>query len=147
MGQRYILALVLMIIVMFAWSLLFGNRLSKQRTAQKEAQTSEQSRETQSPYDDGNTADADEQRGTGEVERNTRIQQTTEARVLTDRYKITFAVESAIAKKWSLKEYHDRSDSGEYLNLIPPDISQLVGGAILPPSIADRFNAYSVEDR
>ena len=120
MGQRYILALVLMIIVMFAWSLLFGNRLSKQRTAQKEAQTSEQSRETQSPYDDGNTADADEQQGTNEVERYTQIQQTTEARVQTDRYEITFAVEPAIAKKWLLKAYHDRSDSGEFLNLIPP---------------------------
>ena len=119
MGQRYILALVLMIIVMFAWSLLFGNRLSKQRTAQKEGQTSEQTSETQSPHDDEDVADADGQQRTDEIERHTQLQQSTEAYVQTDRYEITFAVDPAIVKKWSLKTYQDRSDTGEFLNLIP----------------------------
>ena len=71
MGQRYILALVLMVIVMFAWSLLFGNRLSKQRSAQKEIQTSEQTRETQSSHGEGGVTDADEQQSTDEIERYT----------------------------------------------------------------------------
>ncbi|MDE0041855.1 MAG: hypothetical protein OXT74_07460, partial [Candidatus Poribacteria bacterium] len=75
MGQRYILALVLMVIVMFAWSLLFGNRLSKQRSAQKERQTSEQSRETQSSHGGEDVTDADEQQSTGEIGRYTQIEQ------------------------------------------------------------------------
>ena len=123
MGQRYILALVLMIIVMFAWSLLFGNRLSKQRTAQKEGQTSEQTSETQSPHDDEDVADADGQQRTDEIERNTQIQQSAEAHIRTDRYEITFATNrgagTVVAREWSLRTYQDRSDTGEFLNLIP----------------------------
>ena len=119
MGQRYILALVLMIIVMFAWSLLFGNRLSKQRTAQKEGQTSEQTNGTRPLHDSEGAADVDGQQGTDEIERYTHIEQNTEAHVRTDLYEITFAVEPAIATKWSLKAYHNRSDTGGFLNLIP----------------------------
>lgn len=119
MGQRYVLALVLMIVVMFAWSLLFGNRLSKQRTAQKEEQTSDQARETQSSRGDENVTDADGQHSTDEIERYSQIEQSTEAHVSTERYDITFAVEPAIAKKWALKTYQNRSETGEFLNLIP----------------------------
>ena len=123
MGRRYILALALMVIVMFAWSLIFGNRLSKQRTAQRERQTSEQTNGTQAPYEDEGTADADRQRATDEAERYTHTGQSTEAHVRTDLYEITFEVERAIATNWSLKAYHNRSDAGELLNLIPPTSS------------------------
>ena len=120
MGQRYILALVLMIVVMFAWSLLFGSRLSKQRTVPEQQQTSEQRREAQSPVSDQATVAGNNQERIDEVGRQTRAQPSTEARVQTDQYDITFAVEPAIAKKWSLQAYQDRSNTGELLNLIPP---------------------------
>ncbi len=119
MGQRYILALVLMVIVMFAWSLLFGNRLSKQRQEQKEAQTSEQAPETQSSRGDGDIGDADGQQASDDMERYAPVRQITEARVQTDLYEIGFAVEPAIVTEWSLKGYSDRSETGELLNLIP----------------------------
>ena len=119
MGQRYILAIVLMVIVMFAWSLLFGNRLSKQRSAQKERQTSEQSREAQSTHNKEDVTDANEQQSTNDIGRYTPIEQSTEAHIWTDKYEITFAVEPAIAKKWVLKTYQNRSETGESLNLIP----------------------------
>ncbi|MDE0300929.1 MAG: membrane protein insertase YidC [Candidatus Poribacteria bacterium] len=119
MGQRYILALVLMVIVMFAWSLLFGNRMSKQRSEEKERQLTEQSRETQSSHGGEDFTDANEQQSTDESGRYTQIEQSTEAHVWTERYEITFAVEPAIAKKWILKTYQNRSETGEFLNLIP----------------------------
>ena len=119
MGQRYILALVLMVVVMFAWSLLYGNRLSKQRTAQKEGQTSEQARKAQSSHGDKDATEADGQHSTDEIDRYTQIEQSTEVHVSTERYEITFAVEPAIAKKWALRTYQNRSETEEFLNLIP----------------------------
>ena len=109
MGQRYILALVLMIVVMFAWSLFFGNRLSKQRSAQKERQTSEQSRETQSSHSEEDVTNADGQQRTDEIEPRKQNQQSTEVHVRTEHYEITFATNpdagTVSAKKWLLRAY------------------------------------------
>ena len=119
MGQRYILALVLMIVVMFAWSLLFGSRMSKRRTMPEQQQTSEQRREAQSRVADRNPVAGNSQERIDEVGSQMRAQRSTEARVQTERYDITFAVAPAIAKKWSLQAYPNRSNTGELLTLIP----------------------------
>ena len=120
MGQRYILALVLMILVMFAWSLLFGSRLPKQTTPPEPTESSETRRQSDSSSVGHSTASGKNQEHYDESSPETRMRQTSEARVQTDYYDISFAVEPAIAKKWSLRAYRDRSNTGELLNLIPP---------------------------
>ncbi|MBI1926410.1 hypothetical protein HYR99_19475, partial [Candidatus Poribacteria bacterium] len=55
MDKRYILALILMALVMFSWSILFGNRLAKQRRPQTTEQPAGQPKQVLPSTSDGST--------------------------------------------------------------------------------------------
>ena len=123
MGVRYILALVLMIAVMIGWSLFFGKRFAPQpdEPATTGTPAASSPSETQSDATTHGTfdgADASvnpdlwtpvgESPGDGKVS------------VRTDNYTIVFNEKLAIAKKWQLNHFPDRTDADKNpLNLIP----------------------------
>ncbi len=128
MGARYILALVLMIAVMIAWTLLFGKSKPFAPEQNDPAITE------QTP-----TSDTPDGADTGEKEENSidttalmMVQESPDdstVSVKTSTYDITFNEKLAIAKKWRLIEkkgngslrFPDRSDTTKNmpLNLIP----------------------------
>lgn len=123
MGARYILALVLMIAVMIAWSLLFSNRYAPQP---EEPATTEQTEQTDTPEI------GVEPPSTGSVATQpispdafTPIQEAPDdamVPVQTRNYHITFNERLGIAKRWELADFADRSGTTETpLNLIPED--------------------------
>ena len=113
MGARYILALALMIAVMIGWTLLFGNRFSPQ---QPEPATTEPIAPTE--IQPGERAD---EPSTSTL--FTPIQDSPDdlkVNVQTDNYNIIFNEKLAIAKRWHLTHFPDRSDADKTpLNLIP----------------------------
>ncbi len=115
MGARYILALVLMIVVMVGWSLLFGNRFSPQ---QPDPATTEPIAPPTTDIQPGERAD---EPSTSTL--FTPIQDSPDdlkVNVQTDTYNIIFNEKLAIAKKWHLTHFPDRSDADKTpLNLIP----------------------------
>lgn len=131
MGQRYILALVLMVVVMFAWSLLFGNKLSKQRIEKQEKQerVAERNPLATSPTTNGGAIDTSSQNEGTERTHPYRTKPGTTVHVQTDYYDITFSTESATAQRWILSKYPNRSGGEEdyekifgeedLMNLIP----------------------------
>ncbi len=116
MGARYILALVLMIVVMIAWSLFFGNRFVPQpeespttgtppSTAPSEGQGSESADTPVSP-----DLFLSVQEGPDDAK----------VHVQTNNYHITFNEKLAIAKGWELTDFANRIDASDApLNLIP----------------------------
>ena len=125
MGSRYILALVLMIGVMIAWSLIFGNRFAPEQNNP----TTEQSL----PSDTPEGAELGEKaEGSTDSDPLIMVQDNPDdpkVHVRTAIYDITFNEKLAIAKRWELVEkkengnlrFPDRSDIAEDvpLNLIP----------------------------
>ena len=113
MGARYILALALMIAVMIGWTLLFGNRFSPQ---QPEPAATEPIAPTE--IQPGERAD---EPSTSTL--FTPIQDSPDdlkVNVQTDNYNIIFNEKLAIAKRWHLTHFPDRSDADKTpLNLIP----------------------------
>ncbi len=116
MGSRYILALVLMVGVMIAWSLFYGNRFVPQ---QEEPATSETtpppvpsetslSENTETPLTPGLFTPVQESPDDAKVH------------IQTDNYRIIFNEKLAIAKTWELTDFVDRTDTAAApLNLIP----------------------------
>lgn len=125
MGVRYILALVLMIAVMIAWSLFFGNRFAPQPDEATTTETPAAS-ETRQNQPGGTTQIAPD--GT-EASVDTDIWAPVEESpddakvdVQTDNYSIVFNEKLAIAKLWALNQFPDRTvETDTPLNLVPED--------------------------
>ncbi len=123
MGARYILAVVLMLAVMIAWTLIFGNRFAPE---QEEIPISEQTPQDNTPGGETNEANLDDsgQPITFQVNPDDPI-----VNVKTNTYAVTFNEKLAIVNKWDLVEkkengnlrFPDRStDTTDVpLNLIP----------------------------
>ena len=119
MGARYILAVVLMLAVMIAWTLIFGNRFEPE---QEEIPQTEQTPQMVEP--NGVNSEEPGQQNTFQVNPDDPI-----VNVKTNTYAITFNEKLAIANSWSLTEkmengnlrFPDRStDTKDVpLNLIP----------------------------
>ena len=125
MGVRYILALVLMVVVMIAWSLIFSNRFVPE---QNDPGILEQTPSSDTPDVDPNEMGDD----SVDSESPITLQDSPDdpmVHVKTNTYDITFNEKLAIVKKWELVEkkenedlrFPDRSNLSEDLplNLIP----------------------------
>ena len=123
MGSRYILALVLMIAVMIAWSLFFGDRFAPEpdESATTETPASSGTREMQP--DTATQTASDGAEASLDTDFWTPVQESPDdakINVQTDNYSIVFNEKLAIAKTWGLKQFPDRSvEAGTSLNLIP----------------------------
>ena len=126
MGARYILALVLMVGVMIAWSLIFGNRfVPEQNNPATSEQTSqdETSKESELGVKEEDSVDSDPLMMVQDSPDDPKVH------IRTSIYNITFNEKLAIAKQWELVEkkensnlrFPDRSDIAKDvpLNLIP----------------------------
>ncbi len=123
MGSRYILAVVLMLAVMIAWTLIFGNRFAPE---QEEIPITEQTPQDDIPGVEPNEADLTDsgQQLTFQVNPDDPI-----VKVQTNTYAVTFNEKLAIAHRWDLVEkkengnlrFPDRSTdtTDTPLNLIP----------------------------
>ena len=119
MGARYILAVVLMLAVMIAWTLIFGNRFAPE---QEEIPQSEQTPQDVEP--NGVNSEEPGQQNSFQVNPDD-----PNVNVKTNTYEITFNEKLAIANRWNLVEkkedghlrFPDRStDTTDVpLNLIP----------------------------
>lgn len=125
MGARYILALVLMIVVMVAWSLFYGDRFAPEpdesTTTEQTPATSDTDKTTIDPTTQATTSD-----GTTAPLSPDLFKQVEESpddsmvNVQTDNYTIVFNEKLGIVKQWRLNRFPDRSDpAGAPLNLIP----------------------------
>ena len=125
MGARYILALVLMIVVMVAWSLFYGDRFAPEpdesATTEQTPATSDTDKTTIDPTTQATTSD-----GTTAPLSPDLFKQVEESpddsmvNVQTDNYTIVFNEKLGIVKQWRLNRFPDRSDpAGAPLNLIP----------------------------
>jgi len=125
MGSRYILALVLMVVVMIAWSLIFGNRFTPE---QNESELSEQTPSNGTP----DVQPGEIENGISSTEETFVSQEKPDdptVHIQTNTYDIIFNEKLAIAKKWDLIEknengelrFPDRSTTTKNLalNLIP----------------------------
>lgn len=124
MGARYILALVLMIVVMVAWSIFYGNRFAPQPD---ESETTEQ---TPATSDTGETTIDPTTQATSNTTTAplspdlwTQVEESPDdsmVNVQTGNYSIVFNEKLGIAKQWRLNRFPDRSDpESAPLNLIP----------------------------
>ena len=123
MGVRYILALVLMIAVMIGWSLFFGKRFAPQpdEPATTETPAASSPSETQSDATTHGTFDGAD--ASVNPDPWTSVEESPDdakVNVRTDNYTIVFNEKLAIAKKWQLNHFLDRTDADKTpLNLIP----------------------------
>ena len=120
MGARYILALVLMIAVMIAWSLFLApkpNEIPPTEEAPVASDTSE------TPMDPTTQATPDATDAPISPDLWTAVEESPDdamVNVRTDNYNIIFNEKLAIAKQWRLNHFPDRSDPANApLNLIP----------------------------
>lgn len=129
MGARYILALVLMIVVMVAWSLIFGNRFVPE---QNDPATPEQVSPEEGAPEGAEPGIQDKNPSDLELEPPMIAQESPDdpkVHVKTATYEVTFNEKLAIARRWELIEkdkkgklrFPDRSDEAKDvpLNLIP----------------------------
>ena len=123
MGARYILALVLMIAVMIAWSLFFGNRFSPQPDESPTPETPVSSGTGEVQPDTATQMASDRTEASLDTDLWTPVQESpgdAKINVQTDNYSIVFNEKLAIAKTWELKQFPDRTVEAETaLNLIP----------------------------
>ena len=123
MGSRYILAVVLMLVVMIAWTIIFGNRFAPE---QEEIPPTEQTLQDDTPGVDPNEVNSE---GSGQPLTFQVNPDDPIVNVKTNTYAITFNEKLAIANRWDLVEkkesgnlrFPDRStDTTDVpLNLIP----------------------------
>ncbi len=123
MGSRYILAVVLMLVVMIAWTIIFGNRFAPE---QEEIPPTEQTLQDDTPGVDPNEVNSE---GSGQPLTFQANPDDPIVNVKTNTYAITFNEKLAIANRWDLVEkkesgnlrFPDRStDTTDVpLNLIP----------------------------
>ena len=121
MGSRYILAVVLMLAVMIAWTLIFGNRFAPEPTDPTTPEQTPQTNTTENSLEDSPDS---VQPQIIQVNPDDPVIQVT-----TDTYEIEFNEKLAIAKQWELTEkndkgelrFPDRSDTNIIvpMNLIP----------------------------
>ena len=120
MGARYILALVLMIAVMIAWSLFLAPK-PDEIPSTGEAPVASDTGET--PIDPTTQATSDATDAPISPDLWTAVEESPDdamVNVRTDNYHIVFNEKLAIAKQWRLNRFPDRSDpAGPALNLIP----------------------------
>ena len=106
MGTRYILALVLMIAVMIAWSLFFGNRFAPDPDESATTETPASSGTREMPSDPTTQTASDGTEASLDPDLWTPIQESpddTKINVQTDNYNIVFNEKLAIVKTWELK--------------------------------------------
>ena len=124
MGARYIIALVLMIVVMIAWSVFFGNRFAPEpdESTTTETPASSATREMQ-PDAATQTATSDGTEASLNTDLWTSVEESPDdakITVQTDNYNIVFNEKLAIAKLWALNQFPDRTvEEVIPLNLIP----------------------------
>ena len=145
MGKRHILALVLMVVVMAVWSLIFGNRMSKQRSQQEmeRQRIAEQNTTSGTVDEEGQDTSSPVQ----VVEPPQPKIPSTPVHIKTDQYEITFAPDSATATRWGLKGYPNRSGVEEQaeveenpINLIPSSAQNWLSLRIFESSFQDGFD-------
>ncbi len=124
MGARYILALVLMVVVMIAWSLFYGNRFAPQPDeSATPGQTSTPSDTDEAPINPTTQVTSDGTPAPLSPDLWTQVEESPDdsmVHVQTDNYSIVFNEKLGIAKQWRLNNFPDRSDpEGAPLNLIP----------------------------
>ncbi|MCZ6678695.1 MAG: membrane protein insertase YidC [Candidatus Poribacteria bacterium] len=133
MEKRYILAIVLMALVMFGWSYWFGRNLPKP----DRPKTTEQSSEAPpSPWDEPAIGQSRSTQPAESTRNQQKIQQGAEIQVHTENYAITFIEELAIAQRWVLKKYPNRSGRGEpSMNLIPATAQNCLSVRFFDPQL------------
>ena len=121
MGARYILALVLMIGVMIAWSLFFAPKPDEIPSTEETTPVASDTGET--PIDPTTQATSDGTDAPNTPELWTQVEESPDDAMLnvqTDNYSIVFNEKLAIAKQWQLNHFPDRSAGAQMpLNLIP----------------------------
>ena len=129
MGARYILALVLMIVVMIAWSLFLAPRPDEVPTTDEETPATSNTGGTSStggtPIDPTTQATSDGTAAPLSPDLWTPLEESPDdamVNVQTDNYSIVFNEKLAVAKQWRLNYFPDRADPTRApLNLIPED--------------------------
>jgi YidC/Oxa1 family membrane protein insertase len=120
MGARYILALVLMIIVMIAWSLFLAPKPDEIPSTEKAPVASDTG---ETPMDPTTQATSDATDAPISPDLWTAVEESPDdamVNVRTDNYYVIFNEKLAIAKQWRLNHFPDRSaPAGTSLNLIP----------------------------
>ena len=137
MEKRYILAVVLMILVMFGWSYWFGQNLPKPNPPGPAERAAEQSKEASpSPSDGVTTASKHPAEMDEPIRPQPEFQQSKKVHVQTENYDITFVEEFAIAQRWVLKKYPNRSGVGEEsINLIPEAAQNCLSVRLFDPQL------------
>ena len=120
MGARYILALVLMIAVMIAWSLFLAPKPNEIPSTEETPVASDTG---ETPMDPTMQATSEETDAPISPDLWTAVEESPDdamVNVRTDNYNIIFNEKLAIAKQWRLNHFPDRSDPANTpLNLIP----------------------------
>ena len=120
MGARYILALVLMIAVMIAWSLFLAPKPDEIPSTEETPVASDTG---ETPIDPTMQATSEETNAPISPDLWTAVEESPDdamVNVRTDNYNIIFNEKLAIAKQWRLNHFPDRSDPANVpLNLIP----------------------------
>ena len=123
MGSRYIIALVLMIVVMVAWSLFFGNHFAPEPDESATPGTPESSATREMQPDATTQATSDGAEASLNTDLWTPVEETPDdakINVQTDNYNIVFNEKLAIAKMWEMNQFPDRTVEADIpLNLIP----------------------------
>ena len=123
MGSRYIIALVLMVAVMIAWSLFFGNRFAPELDESTTTGTPASSATSEMQPDAATQTASDGTEASLSTDLWTPVRESPDdakINVQTDNYNIVFNEKFAIAKLWELNRFPDRSVEVDIpLNLIP----------------------------
>ena len=127
MGARYILALVLMVAVIVIWTIvsphIFKNSFGPQPNEPTTTETPIATSPSETPPDAETPSASDGTEASVDADLWTPIQETPEdakVNVRTDNYSIVFNEKLAIARKWQLNHFPDRSDVDKVpMNLIP----------------------------
>ncbi len=120
MGARYILALVLMVAVMIAWSLFFAPKRDENQTTQETPVASDTGETPINPTTQATPGGTDASFNSDQRTTANENPDDVMVNVQTNNYSIVFNEKLAIAKEWRLKHFPDRSDTANTpLNLIP----------------------------
>ena len=112
MGARYILALVLMIAVMIAWSLFLAPKPNEIPPTEETPVVSDTG---ETPIDPTTQATPDAPNAPISPDLWTAVEESPDdamVNVRTDNYHVIFNEKLAIAKQWRLNHFPDRSDPG-----------------------------------
>ncbi len=120
MEKRFIIAIVLVFLVLFAWPFIFGGRRQSPTTRPQEKAEEVQREEPKEP--------AEEQIPEPELEVFPEVSEGTIIPVHTPLYQVQLTTEGARAVSWKLKEYSQRVENSEgkldYIDLIPSGLTR-----------------------